>query len=62
MNARHPEKGAFEQLGPVLAGGERQQPEHQVRPAGETDSDAVFRRAGFTADEIAALRSSGSLE
>jgi alpha-methylacyl-CoA racemase len=62
MNARHPEKGAFEQLGPVLAGGERKQPEHQVRPGGETDTDAVFGRAGFSADEIAALRASGSVE
>ncbi|SMB22688.1 L-carnitine dehydratase/bile acid-inducible protein F [Sterolibacterium denitrificans] len=62
MNARHPEKGAFEQLGPVLAGGERQQPEHQVAAPGTTDSDTVFARAGFSADEIAALKTSGAVE
>ncbi len=62
MNARHPEKGAFEQLSAILAGGERQQAEHQVRPAGETDSEAVFARAGFSAAEIAALKNSGALE
>lgn len=62
MNARHPEKGAFEQLGPVLAGGERAQPEHQVAAPGTTDTDAVFTRAGFSADELAALKSSGTVE
>lgn len=62
MNARHPEKGAFEQLSAILAGGERSQPEHLVRPAGETDSDAVFARAGFSADEIAQLKTAGAVE
>ena len=62
MNARHPEKGTFEQLSAVLAGGERSQPEHQVRLAGETDTDAVFARAGFSADELAALKHSGVVE
>lgn len=62
MQARHPEKGGFEQLGPVLAGGERRQPEHQVRPAGETDTDAVLQAAGFSIDEIKSLRQSGAIE
>lgn len=62
MNARHPEKGSFEQLGPVLAGGERAQPEHQVATAGNTDTDAVLARAGFSRDDIAALKSSGAVE
>ncbi|MBP9218386.1 MAG: CoA transferase [Sterolibacterium sp.] len=62
MNARHPEKGSFEQLGPVLAGGERAQPEHQVAAAGNTDTDAVLVRAGFSRDDIAALKSSGAVE
>lgn len=62
MQARHAEKGSFEQLGPILAGGERQQPEHQVKPAGSTDSDAVFAQAGFSADEIAQLKSAGAVE
>jgi alpha-methylacyl-CoA racemase len=62
MNARHAEKGAFEQLGPILAGGERSQPEHQVRPAGETDTDTVFARAGFSGDEITRSKPAAALE
>ncbi|MBV2235411.1 MAG: CoA transferase [Sterolibacterium sp.] len=62
MQARHPEKGAFEQLGPILAGGERKQPEHQVHAAGQTDTDNVFALAGFSAEEIAALKAAGAVE
>lgn len=62
MRAHHPEHGDFEQLGPVLAGGVRQQPEHRVRPAGATDTDAVLAAAGFSADEINGLRASGAVE
>lgn len=62
MRARHPERGEFEQLGPVLAGGERVQPLYEVRPAGVTDTDEVLRAAGFGAAEIAALRARGSIE
>lgn len=62
MQANHPERGGFEQLGPVLAGGERDQPMHQVTLAGATDTDDVLQKAGFAADEIAALRQSGSVE
>ncbi|QDX81203.1 carnitine dehydratase [Denitratisoma sp. DHT3] len=62
MRANHPERGGFEQLGPVLAGGERDQPVHQVSPAGATDTDEVLSAGGFSAEEIAALRQSGSVE
>jgi alpha-methylacyl-CoA racemase len=62
MTARHAEKGEFRQLAPVLAGGERQQPVYQVKPAGETDTDAVLAAAGFAGDEIAQLRSAGCVE
>lgn len=62
MRARHPERGGFEQLGPVLAGGARQQPEHQVRAAGATDTDAVLAAAGFSAAEIEDLRRCGAVE
>mgnify|MGYP003524780862 CR=1 FL=1 len=62
MHANHAERGRFEQLGPVLAGGERQQPEHQVRPAGTTDTDAVLAAAGFSASEIEDLRRRGVIE
>jgi len=46
----------------VLAGGERQQPEHQVRPAGTTNTEAVLSEAGFSAGEIEDLRRSGAVE
>ncbi len=62
MHARHGVRGGFEQLAPVLAGGERQQPEHQVRPAGTTNTEAVLSEAGFSAGEIEDLRRSGAVE
>ncbi|MBK6403066.1 MAG: CoA transferase [Rhodocyclaceae bacterium] len=62
MRAHHPERGDFEQLSPVLAGGVRAQPLHEVRASGATDTDAVFQAAGFSADEIASLRAAGSVE
>ncbi len=62
MHARHPERGDFEQLSPVLAGGVRAQPLHLVRTSGATDTDSVFQAAGFSADEIATLRAGGSVE
>lgn len=62
MQARHPERGPFEQLAPVLAGGERQQPEHQVHAPGSTDTESVLTRSGFAADEIASLKAAGVVE
>lgn len=62
MHARHAEQGSFEQLAPVLAGGERCQPEHQVRAAGTADTDAVLAAAGFSASEIEELRRCGAVE
>lgn len=62
MRAHHPDRGIFEQLAPVLAGGVRSQPLHEVRAAGVTDTDDVLATAGFSADEIASLRLAGSIE
>lgn len=62
MDAEHPQRGGFEQLGPVLAGGQRKQPKHRVAALGVTDTDDVLRAAGFPAEEIARLRASGSVE
>lgn len=62
MQANHPEKGGFEQLGPILAGGERHQPVHQVRSADVTDTQDVLQAAGFSPEEIASLRQGGSVE
>ena len=62
MQARHPQHGEFRQLAPVLAGNTRECAVHEVRPAGVTDTDAVFLAAGFSAAEIAALRAAGAVE
>lgn len=62
MRARHPQRGEFEQLGPVLAGGERAQPLHVLSPPGTTDTEAVLGAAGFGAAEITALREQGCVE
>jgi alpha-methylacyl-CoA racemase len=60
--AHHPDKGDFEQLSAVLAGGDRVHPTHQVPPQGATDVDAVLGAAGFNADEIAHLKDCGAVE
>ena len=62
MSARHPQRGPFEQLAPVLAGCERRQPEHLVAPAGTTNTAAVLAEAGFPAAQIAELRAAGCIE
>lgn len=62
MLARHPERGEFRQLGPVLAGGERRQPVHELKPAGATDTEEVLRGAGVGDDEIGRWRASGAIE
>ncbi|RLQ21098.1 CoA transferase [Seongchinamella sediminis] len=62
MQARHPTEGAFAQLAPVLAGCDRQQPEHHVQAAGETNTDEVLSAAGFAQEEIAALKAGGCVE
>ena len=62
MTANHPKHGNFEQLAPCLAGGEREQPTFDLPPAGHLDTDSVLGGAGFSADEIRKLRSSGSVQ
>ena len=62
MAAEHGEHGAFRQVAPVLAGGDRLQPTHRVRDAAETDTDAILAGAGLAPAEIAALREAGVVE
>jgi alpha-methylacyl-CoA racemase len=62
MEASHPEHGVFRQVGPVLAGGERAQPVHQLRSPSETDADALLAAAGMSEQEIAKLRGDGVVE
>jgi alpha-methylacyl-CoA racemase len=58
--AEDPERGRFQQLAPMLAGGVREQPVHRVRKG--TDTDEVLSAAGFAAAEIRALREAGAVE
>lgn len=62
MTANHPKRGSFEQLAPNLAGAERIQPTFDLPPVGHLDTDTVLGEAGFSADEIQQLRSSGSVQ
>jgi alpha-methylacyl-CoA racemase len=59
MQAECEEHGAFKQVGPVLAGGDRDQPTHHVRSQETTDTDELLRDAGLTEAEIAKLRADG---
>ena len=51
--------GAFEQVGWVLAGMDRDQPGPVVRDATVTDTDALLGEVGYSAAEIVALREKG---
>jgi alpha-methylacyl-CoA racemase len=62
MQAEHPEHGQFKQVGPILAGGDRDQPTFAVRPLGETDTDALLEGAGMSDEQIASLRDAGIVE
>jgi alpha-methylacyl-CoA racemase len=59
MQAECEEHGAFKQVGPILAGGDRDQPTHRVRSQETTDTDELLRAAGLTEAEIAKLRADG---
>jgi len=60
--AEHAKSGEFRNVGPVLAGAERNLPLHRVRDYGETDTDELLRAAGLSRDEIADLRRDGVVE
>ena len=62
MQAEHPEHGAFEQVGPILAGGRREQPVHRTRAHAETDTDVLLANAGMSAEAIASLKHDGVVE
>ena len=62
LEAKHAEHGSFRQLGPVMAGGEREQPTHQVAPGSLTDTDALLQAVGMSKRDVEALRSAGVVE
>jgi alpha-methylacyl-CoA racemase len=54
--ARHPERGRFRQVGPVFAGGDRERGDHEALAYAHSDAESLLRGAGFSADEVLALR------
>lgn len=62
MQAEHEERGLFDQVGPVLAGGVRAHPKHSVRTGDETDTRALLAEAGLDAGEVARLLEEGAVE
>jgi alpha-methylacyl-CoA racemase len=59
VDAVHPERGTFRQLGPLLAGCDRATTTHRVPDTTVTDTDTLLAAAGLSASEIAILRSEG---
>ena len=59
VRAHHADHGTFEQVGWVLAGMDRDQPEPQLRDSSVTDTDELLAAAGYDAPELAALREKG---
>jgi alpha-methylacyl-CoA racemase len=62
LEAKHEEHGSFRQVGPVLAGGVREQPAHQVRSDTKTDTVTLLREAGMSEREVEALCERGAVE
>jgi alpha-methylacyl-CoA racemase len=62
MQAEHAEHGGFRQVAPILAGAQRQQPTHRVRPDTETDAPELLRGAGMSEEEIEELRAARVVE
>jgi alpha-methylacyl-CoA racemase len=57
--AHDADHGSFTQVNRVLAGQRRDLPDAEIRSLVLTDTDAVLREAGFTIEEITALREEG---
>jgi alpha-methylacyl-CoA racemase len=62
MQAEHPEHGEFRQVGPLLAGGERNQPTHRARPFTVTDTKELLRGVRMSDEEIGKLMAEGIVE
>jgi alpha-methylacyl-CoA racemase len=62
MEAEHPDRGVFEQVGPILAGGLRAHPRHRVRPGDASDSERLLAESGFSDGEITELFEAGAVE
>jgi alpha-methylacyl-CoA racemase len=62
MHAEHAEHGDFRQVAPILAGAQRQQPTHRVRPDAETDAQELLLQAGLNEKQIDELRAARVVE
>ena len=62
MQAEHEERGVFDQVSPVLAGGVRAHPLHRVRTGDETDTERLLVDAGLSAEAVAKLLEQGAVE
>jgi alpha-methylacyl-CoA racemase len=62
MEAEHATRGTFEQVGPLLAGGDREQPLHRVAPESSTDTAELLSELDMTEQEIDRLRTEGVVE
>ena len=56
------EHGRFRQTGPVLAGGQREQPVHELRDPSRTDTVDLLRDSGIGDRDIQALLDAGAVE
>lgn len=61
VEATHPTEGSFRQVGPVLAGQRGRGEPVEVPDWSATATDEVLAAAGYTADELAALRAEGAI-
>jgi len=59
--ATHETEGAFRQLGTLLAGTDTARRSFDVRDAAATDADQLLRAAGYTDEQITALRDEGAV-
>ena len=62
LEATHPERGTFRQVGYVLAGMVAPEPPVEARDASRTDTDALLSEAGMDASEIASLHAQGIID
>ena len=62
MEAEDAEHGRFRQVGPILAGGIRAQPEWKVPAQGESDAETLLAAVGYSPAEIREMRQAGAVE
>jgi alpha-methylacyl-CoA racemase len=62
MEAEYADRGVFEQVSPILAGGIRAHPKTHVRTGDETQSQELLEQIGYAGTEISALLAEGAVE